>query len=551
MPVYTIDEMLVLNHFFTSVSEDVYAVHDSMPMSLWGYLAGLSSRTHLGVRERFLNVLKEVLDDSYENIIEAWAKDIIRHKGVDLTQVMQKASSFLEKWGVNYGHNSLKDSCVDRIVVDNCSIRVAKILEESSLGAFQEKSTRYMDFKNASTHVPDLLNPQDPTNGSLALLYSEIIRESDDLYSDVLEALTDHYKSEANPSDFKTQDALERTAKAKAFDTARYCLLTGKPTALAFTMPSRETERHLAALLAHENHEVVKIASSAIRHARIVNPGLLTHVQRNPYVYEVGSYEDLLPPNTCKLADDTIWFSQHVGFNITQPNVWLSTVTSDILEVAASAVLASSKLVHRTFSTLKKEFAAMPPEERTELAIQIMERRLGNRGKHDPLPKEFGIGSMVFEICLDYGAYRDLQRHRVGTQLVSSLDARHGFNTPDALHLDKFSPLLERYRNFMMKTAELHAAVREVSPSNAEYVFALGHNVLFTYICDLRQLAYVVELRSTPQGHASYRNIVVNMFDQFLASLDVSEEQRERVAALFRVHRDANTDRRNQENTSK
>jgi thymidylate synthase ThyX len=269
-------EKAVLSHFFTSITDDVYAVTDAMPMSLWGFVAGLASRTHLSVRDRFLQVLRDTLGDEYIDVIVDIQQRSTQRYGAGFvwTPVLEKASKFLKTWAVNYGHASLKDSCVDRIVVDRCSIRAAKILEESSLGAFQEKSTRYCDFSTAKEIIPDI-------DVSLEADASQIIAESNTIYNDMLSMCEDFYKRQLDPADFVNEAALVRTARAKAFDTARYCLLTSKPTALAFTMPSRETERHLSSLLAHPNQEMQEIARKALEAAMKINPGLLTHVESN------------------------------------------------------------------------------------------------------------------------------------------------------------------------------------------------------------------------------------------------------------------------------
>lgn len=47
----------------------------------------------------------------------------------------------------------------------------------------------------------------------------------------------------------------------------------------------------------------------------------------------------------------------------------------------------------------------------------------------------------------------------------------------------------------------------------AEYVAALGHLVRTTYEMDPGQMAYVIELRTTPHAHHSYRNLKLRLFD--------------------------------------
>lgn len=551
-------EEIFLSHFFTSTKDDVYAVKDSMPMSLWGFIAGLASRTHLGVRERFLNVFKEAFTpEEYTTFIIDAAEQISTGSGVDISKALTKATVFLKKFAVVYGHNSLKDSCVDRIVVDRASIRAIKILEESSLGAFQEKSTRYVDFSKTVHVDPVLDHLEDDARKKVLAILDDVRRKSKAMYLWMNDKCGTHFYEQLNPSDFASEDARIRTARAKAFDTARYCLLADNPTSMAFTMPSRETERHLAELLAHPNREVQAIAQQALNAAKQINAGLLTHVDKNDYQYSTCDYSDLLPPPSVFTPDKMSYFyGQHVGYPAYRKGCLQkgSEVTSntwyrgpkDILALLASAVLSNAKTFGRSFSDLHTALLDNPRK-----CIEIISRRLQTRGKHDDLPKEFAVGQLVFNCLLDYGAYRDIQRHRKGLMLCSELDARYGFSIPDVMYEHGFETILEEYRSFMMQVAEAHAEIRAIDAQASEYCFTLGHNVMFSYICDFRQLIYIVELRSRPHGHMAYRKLAVNMFDAVINNIGDDDLTMSDIACfenLFRVDRTEESDRRQEEN---
>jgi thymidylate synthase ThyX len=63
---------------------------------------------------------------------------------------------------------------------------------------------------------------------------------------------------------------------------ARYLLPCSVRTSLGATMPSRETERQLTALLASPHDEIRSIASRMRDEAMRINPGLLKHIQPTP-----------------------------------------------------------------------------------------------------------------------------------------------------------------------------------------------------------------------------------------------------------------------------
>lgn len=537
---YTSTEQVVLQYFFTNIDSVVYAATSAMPSELWANLAGGASRSDLDLRDRFLKIFREVTEteDAYAACMDSMAASIAGMDLSELKPVMEKATAFMSKWSVTYGHSSLKDSCVDRIIVDRVSIRVAKLLEETTLGAFQEKSTRYMDFSKACTVLPCAAPDRDLMDASVALL-----SESSVIYDKMTQACISHYMNTLPSSEFKDEAAKRRTATAKAFDTARYCLLVSKPTALAFTIPSRETERHVARLLAHPNQEVHKIAELIKEEAQKINPSLITHVSPNEFHGQTVDMSDLL--TITSKPGQVLNIGRHWS---DEPRVELVSADTSLIGVAASVYLANQD---QEFAASWEDIyeAIRSHDDSDDVALQIIERRLAKRGVHDELPREFGCGEFIYDIIIDYGAYRDLQRHRVGTQNVSSLNCANGYTTPELLRAPGFEELLAEYDEYMSNVALVHAQYRKFDPAAAEYWFALGHNVRFTYTCNFKQVAYVTELRSKPAGHICYRMVAISMFDQFVDALvgdhDVDPE---RFTNLFRIEREANTDRRAQEN---
>lgn len=531
---YLPDENVVLSHFFTNTDQYVYAATDALPVSVWGLLAGGASRSSLTLRDRFLNVFLED-SSSYEEYLHTMML-MARHIGggsVDLLQpIMERAAKFMEKFAIGYGHNSLKDSCYDRVVVDLVSIRVAKLLEESPLGAFQEKSTRYVNFETAENIIPSTTVT---VSRSQELLERERI-----VYNTVLTRCQDWYESQMQ--DIEDPGVRTRTAKAKAFDTARYVLLASKPTALAFTMPSRESERHIARLLAHENAEVREIAARICEEVKKVNPSLIVHVQPNPFQAQTVDLTHIINPRPSTTTTSRYMTSD-------TPNVKLVSVSdASLLGIAAGVVTANQNrsTTHASINysdALTALFASADPEEKS---MQVLEARLAGRGKHDELPREFGFGEFVFDIVIDYGAYRDLQRHRVGTQIVSDLRSANGFTVPSLLNIPGFEDVRAQYVDYMYDVEYVNTACRSKDLQASEYWFALGNNVKFTYACNFKQLIYLCELRTTPQGHECYRNAALSMYDQ-VVDLIVPERHHDRFRKLFRVHAPETTDRRAQE----
>ncbi|NOZ44557.1 MAG: FAD-dependent thymidylate synthase [bacterium] len=68
------------------------------------------------------------------------------------------------------------------------------------------------------------------------------------------------------------------------------------------------------------------------------------------------------------------------------------------------------------------------------------------------------------------------------------------------------------YDKIMIKIAQFHNKHSQKHKDILQYVVALGHLVRTTYEMDPGQLAYVLELRTTPQSHQSYRRLMQELY---------------------------------------
>ena len=536
---YTEDEKCILNHFFTSNDGPVYAATSAMPTQLWAYLVGGASRSPLSLHDRFLLVFEEACGSedyvSELHTLAATIKDANTDNtdSVAMVRMLNKATKFMSKWAVQYGHNSLKDSAYDRIAIDRVSIRGAKILEESHLIAYQEKSTRYQDFSNLGYELPalftkDIQAERDCNFGEWLgkkFTESDYVREAAAMhaqslavYEEILEAAQQHFLKQLNPDDFKSPTAMHNTARAKAFDTARYALLTCTPTALGFTAPTRETERKLSEWLAHPNTEIANKAAEIHKAAAVINDGLLTHVQANKFYHQRVSTELASKAMQGIQHTELTWRSALPDSGTTEAGTihlsYPAEYQDTFLQQLAAAVLKKSEGSNLALDVIVEHLVEVT-DPTGVLSAQIIANRLrGRKSRFEELPDEFAIGEFRLEIELDYGAFRDLQRHRNGTLICSDLDCSYGFSVPELLTHPEFAALHTTYCDYMNDVADFHAKVRAFNPIAAEYWFALGHKVQFSYFCNFKQLIYICELRAQAAGHYSYRRVAQELYTQ-------------------------------------
>ena len=116
--------------------------------------------------------------------------------------------------------------------------------------------------------------------------------------------------------------------------------------------------------------------------------------------------------------------------------------------------------------------------------------------------------SYLFEITCDYGAYRDLQRHRLLTLEAQPLGALLGFEpSPDV----EAAGLADEFARVQEASAALWRDVLAVVPDEAPYAVTMAHRIRFTMRMNAREAMHLIELRSQPQGHAAYRRVAQDM----------------------------------------
>ena len=506
---YTSDEKEVLLHFFTNVDKNVYCARDALSSQLWAFLVGQYSRTELSMRDRFLQLFSDaqkafdkgqIKNDEFVSLSDL-ASSIKEGSFKTIEYFNDRASSFLKKWGVDYGHNSLKDADRIRFAVEGVSQVFTKVIESPfpALGDFQEKSTRYVHFgKESLIYSPDLIKSE---FGDEVISVSEELMNLYEKYLPIIKEILVANKMIVE-SDFKRKSAFERTLNAKVFDIVRYLLPSGVSTCLGASFSARTCESHISEMLSSSLLEVRMIAKSMHEEALKVSEGLLSHVKVNDFLSEKSDA-------SLEVAND-IFYRQEFGDIISGIDDCnrVKLVKKDNIDdmVVASVLFENLRAKGVSF------FDCMNRVELMNLTNKrrVIESYISGRGKFDRMPRALQHGSVIFEFLCDFGAYRDIQRHRASPQLWQGATAVHGFDYPEYMDLMGMDDFKKDYEDIMTKITELSRRIVLKLPYEVEYVCALGHLVRTSFEMHPGQIAYVSELRTTPQGHHSY----VNLFKQ-------------------------------------
>ena len=138
-----------------------------------------------------------------------------------------------------------------------------------------------------------------------------------------------------------------------------------------------------------------------------------------------------------------------------------------------------------------------------------------HRGKHDELPRAFSAGQQFrFDIFMDIGGFRDMHRHRRCVQIMQDFTTAHGYDTPPEVEKAGIGSV---YQTAMARAAaaveKLAASGGEEAQQNAEYAIPLAFRKRTLFKMDFAEAVYISELRTTPAGHASYRNVAYAMYE--------------------------------------
>ena len=173
------------------------------------------------------------------------------------------------------------------------------------------------------------------------------------------------------------------------------------------------------------------------------------------------------------------------------------------IKVVAAAMYASSSLPESQLVNLARQMS-------TGDRISVLRSYVGNRinRRHRP-GRAFERSTYCFDILSDYGAFRDLQRHRILSIDWQQLGPSNGYTAPAAI---EDVGALSDWRQVMDRSAELHHRLETtVSPLVAQYAVSMAYRIRFYMHMNAREAMHVIELRTAPQGHPAYRRVCQTM----------------------------------------
>jgi thymidylate synthase ThyX len=445
----------------------------------------------------------------------------------EITQ--HKAEKFLNTFYFQYGHRSIADLAHIALAIERLSILAAIAVADEQRWDGQERSTRYQDFKKSGYHTPDFGtddNARDVYRRAIDNLFSAYEKLSDKMFRHLADITP-------KPEEMK-QEAYERTLRARAFDITRYLLPLSTNTSLGEIVNARTLESQVAHLLSHTHKEVRYLGTllkrAAVEPACNINQESLRELVEqiraaNPELGERAGRELLkevrVAPTLVKYADPNTYEIETrrelrqaaaelmKGARI-EPAELVDLLDPDPLELELAATLLYEHC-HYSYRQIRNELDGL----RSKMQREIIDLGLRHRGRHDEMLRPYCAGQQFcFDILMDIGGFRDMHRHRRCVQIGQEFTTAHGYDAPEELEA---AGMRSEYDSIMTRTAEtveqLGRAGGAEAHENAQYAIPLAFRKRTLFKMDFAEAVYISELRTTPAGHVSYRNVAWAMYE--------------------------------------
>jgi thymidylate synthase ThyX len=292
------------------------------------------------------------------------------------------------------------------------------------------------------------------------------------------------------------------TIRAKACDALRGLLPAATVSNVGMFATAQSYEQLLLRMRGHPLREVREYSDLILVELRKVIPAFLTRVDRPD---RGGAWTDYLRWTRDATADVA---QALLDDQAAEPRDEVTLTDFDPdgeTKVVAAALYASSSLPDDQLLDLARR---MSPAERAGILAAYVGDRANRR--HRP-GRAFERTSYRFDVVCDYGAFRDLQRHRLLTVEWQSLSPSLGYVVPVEIAA---AGAVDDWHRVMAESSELFEALRvEAGPSVAPYAVAMAHRIRFVMQMNAREAMHLIELRSMPQGHPAYRRVAQRMHE--------------------------------------
>jgi thymidylate synthase ThyX len=519
LETFTDDERRTLEPHFTNLDKPVFALVN-LPETVKGALFARYSRYRGTLRRLFL--------DEFAGDLEAGAARAFDGREGE------RARGLYERIFLGYGDDSVGQLGGAHIACEWVSNVMTKLLQRGRLAAYLEQSTRYIPY-DSPMPSGGYRYWRDP---SLGPDYDRTMDFLFDTYSESLPRVMDWAAERFPRAPDEPESAHARSLKAKALDLLRGLLPAASLSHMGIFATGQAYEQLLLRLYGSPLPEARDYADMILAELKTVMPSFVARVERSD---RGGEWIDYLRKRdeAARRWAGRMGLDRARGDEASGPAVRLLSAEGDEDRLLASLLFeAASCSEDEAISAVR----ALPPDERATMLSELVGERRNRR--HRP---GRGLEALRyrFEIVSDYGAFRDLQRHRMLTIQWQTLSPDLGAGVPEEL---EDAGVAGAYRDGLERSREEHARLADAGmPELAPYALCLGYRIRYVLDMNAREAMHLVELRSGREGHPTYRAVAHALHTEIgrvhpavaaaMTHVDADTEPRlERILSEIRTH---------------
>ena len=485
---FTADERRLLEPHFTNLDSPVFCVVD-LPEVTKGALFARYSRYGGTLRRLFLD----------EFIEPAAGRPAT---GSAAGQGSSRADQLYERVFLEFGDDSVAQLGGAHLACEWSSNVLTKILQRGRLAAYLEQSTRYIPYDRRMPSGRYRYYRDERLGAPYAAAMDRIF----DLYAAGLERMRE-WTAEQHPRGDEPAAVWERSIKAKALDAMRGLLPAASLSHVGVYASGQAYEQLLMRLLASPLPEARDFGDRALRELRKVIPAFVKRVDMpdrgGAWIEYVRETRERASRAVARFGLDDARHAEE------PPSVRLERAEGDEADLIAACLYEAGDAGE---ADLRESAAHMSADERAALIAELAGIR-GNR-RHKP-GRGWEVLRYRFEIVSDYGAFRDLQRHRMLTCQWQRLGTELGASVPEEVEAAGYG---DAYREGLDVSRTEHDRLLAAGlVEEAPYAVALAYRIRYVLDLNAREAMHLIELRSGREGHASYRAVALEMLDRIAA----------------------------------
>jgi thymidylate synthase ThyX len=475
---------------FTNLDRPVFALVN-LPETVKGALFARYSRYQGTLRRLFL---------------DEFAADVPASGGRWEGDEGERAARLYERIFLGYGDDSVAQLGGAHIACEWVSNVLTKILQRPRLGAYLEQSTRYIAYDAPMPGPPGGYRYY--RDLELGPRYVEAMDQLFSIYSRSLPRVAAWAESEFPRAPDEAAGAHDRAIRAKALDLLRGLLPASSLSHMGIFASGQTYEQLILHLLAHPLPEARSFGGMILDEVKAVMPSFVARVQRPERGGEWTRYLESRARAGERWAL-RLGLRERAVDEDSSPSVTMLRAEGDEDDLLTALLFEAATAPE---DVIRAVVAALDGDERAALLGDLVGERANRRYRPG---RGFEALRYRFEIVSDYGAFRDLQRHRMLTAQWQTLTPDLGAGVPEQVEL---AGCADDYRHALeISRREYERLARTGLRTAAPYALCLGYRIRYVLDLNAREAMQLIELRSGREGHPGYRAVAHEMHAQIAA----------------------------------